>query len=161
MFYRTTVNGTVFLFVFSLAVMLSATAFSDDEEKQNALAYSVDDEELGWGPCPEIFPESCQIAVLQGNPAENNTDIFFKVQPGTELVKHKHTSAERMVLISGKLQVNYDGHQKEILKAGDYAYGPPELPHEATCLEGKDPCVLFIAFNLPIDVFPVEEAAEE
>lgn len=99
--------------------------------------------------------------MLQGNPAENNTDIFFKIPPGTELVKHKHTSAERMVLVSGKLQVNYDGHDKEILETGDYGYGPPELPHEATCLEGEDPCILFIAFNLPIDVFPVEDDSEK
>ena len=31
-----------------------------------ATSYSIDDESLVWGPCPEFFPSGCQIAVLHG-----------------------------------------------------------------------------------------------
>jgi len=33
---------------------------------------------------------------------------------------------------------------------GEYAYGPAKLPHEATCTS-TTPCVLFIAFEGPVD----------
>lgn len=145
--------------ILAIAILLCTSTFAEEAEKDGALVYSADAEELKWGPCPDIFPQTCSIAVLHGNPAEKNTDIFFKIPAGTELVKHTHTSAERMVLVSGKMQVKYDGHEEEVLTAGDYGYGPPELPHEATCLEGDNPCILFIAFNKPIDVFPVEESS--
>ena len=37
-----------------------------------------------------------------------------------------------------------------------YAYGPPELPHDASCADGED-CILFIAFEESIDAMPVEQ----
>ena len=36
------------------------------------------------------------------------------------------------------------------LKPGTYAYGPPAMPHSATC-GAAGPCVLFIAFESPVD----------
>ena len=45
-----------------------------------ALSYTQDSKELKWGPCPAFIGQGCQIAVLHGNPANNNLDIFFKVQ---------------------------------------------------------------------------------
>jgi mannose-6-phosphate isomerase-like protein (cupin superfamily) len=64
-----------------------------------------------------------------------------------------------MVLVSGKLQVTYDGQESAMLNAGTYAYGPAKLPHKAHCT-GRIPCVLFIAFESPIDAVPVESAAK-
>jgi quercetin dioxygenase-like cupin family protein len=60
-----------------------------------------------------------------------------------------------MVLVSGELQVTYDGQPPVTLRPGMYAYGPPRVPHTATCAKG-DPCVLFIAFESPIDAVPAE-----
>ncbi len=98
------------------------------------------------------MPESCRIAVLQGNPAEPRADVFFKLQGNTSVPNHWHHSAERMVLVSGEMTVNYEGQQPAVIKQGEYAYGPPELPHTASC-ESDEPCVLFIAFNKPVDAF--------
>lgn len=156
MFYRNFIRQALPLALLPIAVLMFTFNVTHAGDNNKSLVYSAGSKQLEWGPCPEIFPASCEIAVLNGSPEDKNTDIFFKIPPGTELVKHKHTSAERMVLISGKLKVNYDGQDKEILKPGFYGYGPPELPHTAACLEGENPCVLFIAFNQPIDVFPVE-----
>jgi hypothetical protein len=64
-----------------------------------------------------------------------------------------------MVLVSGELEVTYDGHQTAVLKPGMYAYGPSKLPHKASCADG-DPCVLFIAFEGPIDAFATASAAD-
>ncbi len=115
-----------------------------------------DDEGLAWGPCPEFMPEGCTIAVLHGDPAAANADIFFKVPGGAQIPLHRHTSAERMVLIAGQMDVSYEGQDITTLRTGDYAYGPPGVPHSASCAPGA-PCILFIAFVDPIDAMPVDK----
>ena len=120
-----------------------------------ALAFAFDDTRLEWGPCPDFIPKGCEIAVLHGDPAKENADIFFKVPANFAIPNHWHTSAERMVLVSGELNVTYEGQPATLLKAGSYAYGPAKLPHKATCGAGA-PCVLFIAFEGPVDAMPAE-----
>jgi quercetin dioxygenase-like cupin family protein len=120
-------------------------------ERPLALAESAAD--LQWGDCPAIFPPGCRIAVLHGNPAEPGADVFLRVPSGYTIPAHSHTSAERMVLVSGQLDVTYAGHPTVSLKRGDYAYGPAQLPHTARC-NGAEPCTLFIAFNGAVDALP-------
>lgn len=103
-----------------------------------------------WGPCPPIFPSGCQIAVLHGDPAKPNADIFLRVPGGYEIPGHTHTSPERMVLVEGQLRVRYDGAAEEMLSVGEYAYGPANSPHVARCMSST-PCTLFIAFEGPVD----------
>lgn len=143
--------------VFWILVMLPALALvTTGQAGDKAVAVSADDDAIEWGPCPEFFPETCRIGVLHGDPAEPHADIFFRVPGNTDLPAHTHTSAERMVLISGRMSVDYEGQETAMLEPGTYAWGPPGLPHSATCLEGDD-CVLFIAFNGPVDAMPVQE----
>ena len=105
---------------------------------------------LQWGPCPAIFPTGCQIAVLNGDPSKPNADLFLRVPGGASIPAHSHTSAERMILVEGKLTVRYKGAAAAVLTPGQYAYGPAGLPHEAKCRGGKS-CTLFIAFEGPVD----------
>ena len=121
-----------------------------------AFTRTVDAPELEWGPCPPFMPESCQLAVVQGDPGKRDADAFFRLEPGTSVPEHWHTSAERMVLLSGLMEVDYEGQTPVRVEPGTYAYGPAELPHETHCLgtEGDDPCILFIAFEEPIDAIP-------
>jgi hypothetical protein len=119
-----------------------------------ALAYSHDDERLAWGPCPAFLGEGCNIAVLHGDPAKPNTDVFFRVPGDYAIPHHWHTSPERMILVSGKMTVTYDNQKSEMIETGMYAFGPSKHPHKAYC-EAGDPCVLFIAFEDPIDAFEV------
>jgi quercetin dioxygenase-like cupin family protein len=121
-----------------------------------AFIRTVDSAEIAWGPCPEFMPEGCALAVLQGNPAERNADVFFKLPAKSTAALHTHTSAERMVLVSGEMKVQYEGQEPVVLKAGTYAYGPASLPHEATCSSDQD-CILFIAFEEPVDAIAAGE----
>lgn len=132
-----------------LALLIPLAASAGDE----AFIRTVDSPDLEWGPCPEFMPEGCGIAVLQGDPAGHNADIFFRLQGGTTAPHHWHTSAERMVLITGELHVNYDGQDPVVMRPGTYAYGPAGLPHVAAC-KSAEPCVLFIAFEEPVDAVP-------
>lgn len=141
--------------LFVLSILLSSVAVAQDASKQIALANTFKDAQLKWGPCPAFIPKGCEIAILHGDPAKDNADVFFKVPANFNIPQHWHTSAERMVLVSGTLRVTYDGQAPLTLKPGMYAYGPAKVPHKATCEKGA-PCVLFIAFESPIDAFPTE-----
>ena len=96
------------------------------------------------------MPKGCGLAVLHGDPSKNNADALLKVPAGSEIPRHWHTSAERMVLVAGELTVTYDGQSPAVLKPGMYAYGPAKAPHKASCASGAA-CMLFIAFESPID----------
>ena len=119
------------------------------------LASTTDSEELQWGPCPPFFSSTCRLAVLHGDPAKRNADVFFRLEGGDPFPMHTHTSAERMVLVKGKLKVKYDGHEAITLDTGTYAYGPASAPHEGQCVS-EEQCVLFIAFEEPVDAFAVQ-----
>lgn len=129
---------------------LAATAADAPATQARERALGVNDKRLAWGPCPPLFAPGCQIAVLQGDPAKPNADIFFRIPGGYVIPPHSHTSAEHMILVSGQLDVHYKGRAAVSMKTGDYAYGPPGLPHLGHC-RSKSPCTLFIAFELPID----------
>lgn len=133
-----------------LGISLSAAAAPEP-----ALALRPDSAELEWTACPSFMPAGCRIAVLHGDPARNNVDVFFRVPPRAVVPPHWHTSAERMILVSGEMHVTYEGQKTAVLKPGSYAYGPPGRPHHAVCASDSA-CVLFIAFEHPLDAVPVD-----
>jgi mannose-6-phosphate isomerase-like protein (cupin superfamily) len=139
-----------FALLFAAAFVL-ANAHGDGQ----AFTRSADSDQLVWGPCPDFMPEGCGLAVLQGDPARPNADVFFRLAGNTTAPHHWHTSAERMVLISGELHVDYDGQNPVVMTPGTYAYGPAKLPHVASC-RSAEPCVLFIAFEEPVDAIAVD-----
>jgi len=141
-------------FYFLFILLFSCGIFAQ-ETTENSISFTKSDSNLEWAPCPDFMPEGCNVAVLHGNPSEKNADIFFKVPANAEIPTHKHTSPERMVLISGEMEVTYEGEEPQTLKEGGYAYGPANKPHSAKC--GDSPCVLFIAFEDPVDAIPVEK----
>jgi quercetin dioxygenase-like cupin family protein len=117
---------------------------------ESAVHARATDAKLQWGPCPPVFPEGCEIAVLHGDPAADNADVFLRVPGGYAIPSHRHTSAERMVLVAGELEVTYAGGAPFTMTVGSYAYGPARVPHEARCI-GREMCVLSIAFETPVD----------
>jgi quercetin dioxygenase-like cupin family protein len=142
---------TAFVLGFFFASMAGAFA------QEPSVAWTAKDPQVKWGPCPPFLPKGCGISVLHGDPARNNADIFLKVPANSTIPRHWHTSAERMVLVSGELHVTYDGQKTAVLKPGSYAYGPAKQPHKGEC-KNAGPCVLFIAFESPVDAVPNEGA---
>ena len=147
--FKLSKNTILALLAFMLLSVLSAA-----QANEPALVYKYDDKTLKWGPCPAFIGEGCEIAVLHGDPAKNNLDILFKVPSDFAIPHHWHTSAERMVLVSGNMVVTYDNQKSERIETSMYAYGPSKRPHTAYCEKG-DPCILFIAFEEPLDAFEV------
>lgn len=119
------------------------------------LVKNAADPALAWGPCPAPLPTGCELAVLHGDPAKPNADVLLRMPGGYKIPPHRHSSAERMMLVGGQMEVKYQGAAAATLNPGNYAYGPANLPHRASCT-GAMPCTLFIAFEGPVDVVPVE-----
>lgn len=143
------------------AFALACTALPIGAEAQTAeaaIAMSADAEGLQWGGCPDFLPPGCAIAVLHGDPGQPNADVFFRVPPKSTIAAHSHTSAERMVLVAGELEVTYEGQAAARLRPGDYAYGPAGRVHSGRCVSDVA-CVLFIAFEAPVDAIPAGAAA--
>lgn len=123
------------------------------------LVKSAGDAALAWSPCADYFPAGCELVILHGDARLPNADVFFRVPGGYAIPAHTHTSPERMVLVSGQLNVKYQGAPETTVTPGQYAYGPAGLPHRATCTS-TEPCTLFIAFEGPINVNAYEGAIE-
>jgi len=147
---KTRKSGPGITLALSAMALASACASTSAQTSVSPPVTRTVDSSLQWGPCPPIFPTGCQIAVLNGDPAKPNADIFLRVPGGYTIPPHSHTSPERMILVEGQLTVRYRGASAEILTPGEYAYGPASLPHEATCT-GNKACTLFIAFEGPVD----------
>ncbi len=143
------IRSTLLAFAFMLGTLCSSVSADEPAIVVDPKAGSVQ-----WGGCPAFIGEGCQIAVLHGDPAKENLDILFKVPGDFKIPHHWHTSAERMVLISGNMEVTYDNQETELIKTGMYAYGPAKRPHTAYCQKG-DECILFIAFEEPLDAHEV------
>jgi quercetin dioxygenase-like cupin family protein len=140
----------------SAVVALAAVtvpAGADTPPVEAAISRNAGDAGLAWGPCPDFLPAGCAIAVLHGDPSRPNADVFFRVPARAEIPLHSHTSAERMVLVAGELEVAYEGQAPVRLSPGAYAYGPPGRPHAGRCMSDA-PCILFIAFESAVDAAP-------
>src|SRR5688572_5006828 len=108
------------LLVTSFGVFFAVAGIAEGAEPSSGMPVALDahDAQLKWGPCPPLFPKGCEIAVLRGDPSKPNADVFLKVPANYTIPPHWHTSAERMVLVSGELHVEYDGHSSSVLKPG-------------------------------------------
>ncbi len=140
-----------------LAALLFITPFAlaDTSAQKPAQTFAVNDAELKWRNCPAFIPKGCKIAVLHRDTWKDNADIYFKVPANLTIPRHWHTSPERIVMVSGQLEITYDGQQPIVLKPGMYAYAPAKLPHKASCVS-DDPCTLFIAYEGPVDTVPTK-----
>lgn len=137
--------------VLLVGAVLSGTALAAEP----ALALTASDTKLKWGECPAFMPKGCGLAVLHGDPTKENADVFLRIPARSTLPMHIHSSAERMILTTGELHVTSEGQPMSVLKAGSYAYVPAKRPHKAACISAK-PCILFIAFEQPVDAIAVE-----
>lgn len=148
----------VVIVLLSCLATASISANAQEPNGEKAITRTHRDPTLKWSPCPPIFPKGCEVAVLRGDPTSGPSDVFLRVTPNYTLPLHWHTSPEHMILISGKLEVTYEGQKTSVLRAGTYAYGPAKAKHDARC-GNTGPCVLFIAFESPIDATLAEDAA--
>lgn len=137
------------------SLLFAAIVVAAAQADESSSIKTVKDPNIAWGPCPAFLGEGCQMAVIHGDPAKPNADVFFKVPGNYEIPNHWHSSPERIILLTGKMSVTYEGENSGMLTPGRYAYGPAKKPHKAYCHKGEE-CILFIAFVDPVDAFEVK-----
>ena len=145
--------------VLVVTAVVAVGAWAQAPAQEQAVTRSAQDAQLKWGPCPAFMPAGCGLAVLHGDPAKANADVFLRLPANAAIPEHWHTSAERMVLVAGELTVSYKGQASTVIKPGMYAYGPAKVPHSASCGAGAS-CVLFIAFESAVDAVPAAAPAK-
>lgn len=118
------------------ALMASGATFAQAHAENSPMTWDISDPD--------------QFSVVHGDLEKGNADVVVKFPAGSISQHHWHTTAERMVLLSGELHLTYDGHDTMVLTPGSYAYGPAKLAHTAACTKAAA-CVLFIATELPFD----------
>ena len=64
--------------LFSLG-LAGSFAHAQAPAQEQALTRTARVAQLKWGPCPPFLPKGCGSAVLHGDPAKDNADVFFKV----------------------------------------------------------------------------------
>jgi quercetin dioxygenase-like cupin family protein len=144
----------------ALLAMIALMALAAPTEAQDSpISLTADDPSLEWFPCGDFIPEDCQATILRLGPDGSNSDVLYRIPANMPLPAHWHTSQERMILISGEFHIDYEGHLPLVMRAGSYAWGPPQVPHTARC-GNQGTCLLFVAFVEPPDGFPAEERAD-
>ena len=149
--------ASLLVVLLSLVAVSPTPAVGQEPTREQPTTRTHKDPQLKWSPCPPIFPKGCEVAVLHGDPAGGRSDVFLRTPPNYKLPPHWHTSPEHMILVAGELHVTYEGQKPSVLRPGTYAYGPAKARHEARCANAG-PCVLFIAFESPIDAVLAEGA---
>lgn len=149
---KTSMTAVLSLSLVIVFMSINFAALAEGSSKIS-LVFSPDSPALNWQPCPDFLP--CQFAVLHGELGDNNMDIFLKFPSKAKVPFHTHTSTEHMILIAGEFHTTYEGQDRVVLRAGDYAYGPAKLPHDGFCAS-KVECVMFVAYDTPLDAIPYE-----
>ena len=83
--------------------------------KENSHTIDPTHPDVVWSPAPPAFA-GCSITILNGELGKPRLDFFFRIESNTDVVRHTHNSAERMILVQGNLEVQYDGEDATVLK---------------------------------------------
>jgi hypothetical protein len=113
-------------------VLVVGAAISDAQTLEAALPDGVDQVvhrpgEIEWGPCPPgpLAGEGCQMAVLEGNPKDEQL-FTFRVRTTKPFVLplHTHPRNERVTVLEGALYVGFgnavDKAASTRFEVGDY-----------------------------------------
>ena len=114
-----------------LVIGVLATAFAFGQAQERALTRGAQDPQLQWGrarpSCRRGRPGGSQRRTRQPN-----ADVFLRLPAKATVPEHWHTSAERMVLVTGRFP--FATRVTEVmLRPGMYANGPAKVPHTASC----------------------------
>jgi len=87
-----------------------------------------------WHPVDPANPGSPVITALWGDPATGPYGALMRVPAGFESPPHRHSSDERVIVISGSSVHWVDGESREtatVLRAGDFMLMPAGLTTSA------------------------------
>jgi quercetin dioxygenase-like cupin family protein len=98
-----------------------------------------------------IYDREIGVRLLYRDPALGAEHYLIRYPAGLEARPHRHTSAQTVVVLEGRLAVN-----EEVIGPGGYCHFPPGQTMFHAPAEGRS-CVFVTIFSGPLDVQLVEE----
>jgi uncharacterized RmlC-like cupin family protein len=82
--------------------------------------------------------------------------LFLKreiVAPCSQGIRHFHTTASIIIMLRGRVRVNYGYHFEhvEYAKPGDFILIPAMMPHQPVNESGSEPMMCLVVRDSPID----------
>jgi quercetin dioxygenase-like cupin family protein len=106
----------------------------EDEGPGHHLTYQPG--EIPWQDAPASLEPGAQVALLEGNPAEEGVfTMRIRMPDGYHIAPHWHPNVERVTVISGRFLLGageeLDREAAQALEAGSYTSMPPGMRHFA------------------------------
>jgi len=114
--------------------------------------------DIQWTANPAMAAMS--IAPLWGDPNKGAYGALKKVAGGTDFGWHTHSSDQKVVSISGTIELTLEGGSPKELTSGSYVFIAGGTKHHSVCQAGAD-CVFFEQQPGKSDYNPVKMAAEK
>ena len=149
-------KGVVFAsFVSAFAVAAAGLALAQESSEKPVLNRAATGKYV-------VFPNVPPCAtgqVEQGDPATGPSIILVRFASGCSIPWHWHTPTERIMVVSGTLQLHMKGDAAATaLRAGDYATAPSRHVHQA---RSTGPASFFLAPEGPFDIHYVDASGSE
>ena len=98
-----------------------------------------------------IYDRDIELRLLYQDPASGEEHYLVRYPPGLHAKPHRHTAAQTIVVLEGRLRINSD-----VIGPGSYCHMPPgEAMLHAPA--GDAPCLFVTIFHGPFDVHLLEE----
>jgi quercetin dioxygenase-like cupin family protein len=153
MAYPISVRRVASVSIVSALVALVGIAFSKEMlNEPKVWPYA----EMQWTK-DAVLP-SVQGVLLWGDPKTTEHGMLRRFPAGYAPPPHKHPSTERVVVISGTIEVRHSGSSAKFLGPGSYSEIPANMVHAVKCGEKSD-CEFVLASPGPFAIIPV--AAED
>jgi quercetin dioxygenase-like cupin family protein len=107
-----------------------------------------------WHPVDPANPGSPAITALWGDPASGPYGALLRVPAGFESPLHRHSSDERVIVISGSSVHWVEGQTREtatVLRAGDFLMMPAGVNHVSAAASNDEDCLEFITMDGKFD----------
>jgi anti-sigma factor ChrR (cupin superfamily) len=114
--------------------------------------------DLKWADLDPTGAPGVKIADVWGDHSKGGYGAFLKFPPGFVAPLHTHTSAIKIVVVSGTYMQTPEGKAEERLGPGSYAFQPGgNYKHISACDKASE-CLLFIESTGKFDLKPVQAA---
>ena len=141
----------------AVAFALSAAAPASAAEPHHTIVRA---DAVKWGPAPPSLPSGAKAVVLAGNPgAAGPFTLRLKLPVGYTIPPHRHSSDERVTVISGAVNIGagekLDRAAAARLPQGDFVNLPAGMAHYAFVAAET---IIQVSANGPFDVIYVNAA---
>jgi anti-sigma factor ChrR (cupin superfamily) len=114
--------------------------------------------DLKWGDLNPTGAPGVKIADVWGDHTKGGYGAFLKFPPGFLAPLHTHTSAIKIVVISGTYIQTPEGQSEHRMGPGSYVFQPGgSYKHISACDKASE-CLLFIESTGKFDLLPVAAA---